>query len=256
MKNNLFKISQVAKFLSVTTTTLRYYESEGLITPKYIDKITKYRYYDVSNINTFAYILMLRDAGASMMQIKSYFNDQTSMRNIVDSLIEQQKKLQEKITFFEDIFCSFDKSNEVKEVTLKEVKYVKKDYIAINFEDAFLKVENFINESVINTSLTSNPVTFIEYDTLEFLNTNFKISIGIEVDDALNNMLIREKQKVIKIVHHGTYDTLPSSYEKMILYAQNNNLELKGNVYEYYHESINLRDNPNDFVTEIIMPIK
>ncbi len=256
MKNNLYKISQVAKFLSVTTTTLRYYEAEGLLTPAYIDPNTKYRFYDVNNINTVAYILALRDAGASMMQIKSYFNNQNSMQYLLDELIEQHNRLQKRIDFLQDVFNSDKQSHVVKQITMPTVQYISSSYVAKDFDHAFELIENFLGSVVATTSLTSSPVTFVEYDSLDFVSTNFPMTIGIEVDSAKTGTQHRPSQKAIRTIHHGTYDTLPQAYDALLSYAQLHHLELQGNVYEYYYESLNLRHDPADYVTEVIMPLK
>ncbi len=256
MKTGLFKISEVAKFLSVTTTTLRYYESEGLLTPAYIDGNSKYRYYDATNINTVAYILALRDAGATMMQIKSYFSSQSSMSLLLEDLVAQQQKLQQKIAFFQDVFNSSKDSHKVTQITMPAVKYISQSHIAKDFQHAYELIQSFLNKAVTSTTLTSSPVTFIEYDTLDFANTNFPIKIGIEVDSAKESLQLRPAIKAIRTIHHGSYETLPTAYTALIAYATANSLTLNGNVYEYYYESLNLRHNPNDYVTEVIMPLK
>ena len=72
MKNNdLFKIAEVAKFLGVSTTTIRYYEQYGFIKPAKIDEMTGYRYFDVNNISEITHIIDMRQAGLSMRQIKN-----------------------------------------------------------------------------------------------------------------------------------------------------------------------------------------
>ncbi len=256
MKENLYRISQVANFLSTTTTALRYYEAEGLLSPVFVDPITKYRYYDIANINTVSYILALRDAGATMMQIKSYFANQSSMQLLLDNLVEQHKKLQKKIDFFQDVFNSSKTSYTVKQIVMPAVSYISSNYIATDIPHAIKLVESFVANAVTTCTLTASPATFIEYNTLDFDDTDFPIIIGIEVDSAIYEIKTRQPQRAIRVVHHGSYSTLPLAYEELFNYAYTNELELVGNVYEYYHESFNLRLDPDDYVTEVIMPLK
>jgi len=72
-KNDLFKIAEVAKFLGVSTTTLRYYEQYGFIKPAKVDEMTGYRYYNINNIGEITHIIDMRRSGLSMRQIKSFF---------------------------------------------------------------------------------------------------------------------------------------------------------------------------------------
>ncbi len=69
----MIKIGDFANLFNVSIKTVRYYESLGLIIPKYVDIYTGYRYYDEDNIYTMQDIISLKNLGFSLEEIK-YFN--------------------------------------------------------------------------------------------------------------------------------------------------------------------------------------
>ena len=102
MKNNdLFKIAEVAKFLGVSTTTIRYYEQYGFIKPAKIDEMTGYRYFDVNNISEITHIIDMRQAGLSMRQIKKYFESDFDIRSYISDLKAKRALLDKQIKISE-----------------------------------------------------------------------------------------------------------------------------------------------------------
>ena len=91
----MFKIGDFANLFNVSIKTVRYYESIGLIVPKYIDVYTGYRYYDEDNIYTMQDIISLKKMGFSLEEIK-YFNKE-SIKNKIKNYEQEILNLQSKI---------------------------------------------------------------------------------------------------------------------------------------------------------------
>jgi len=64
------RIGDFARLAQVTIRTLRHYEDEGLLNPAHVDRRTRYRYYDVSQLLTLQRLLVLRDLGVSIPEIR------------------------------------------------------------------------------------------------------------------------------------------------------------------------------------------
>ena len=62
--------------------------------------------------------------------------------------------------------------------------------------------------------------------------------------------------KCICIYHKGSYDTLGKSYAKIMKYIEDNKLEIKEYPRECYIDGIWNKDNVEDWLTEIQVPIK
>ncbi len=67
----MYKIGDFASILNTSVRTLRYYDEIDLIKPKEIDLFTGYRYYSKDQINDFQIIMLLKEAGFSLEEIKN-----------------------------------------------------------------------------------------------------------------------------------------------------------------------------------------
>ncbi len=65
------RIGDFSKICDVSVKTIRFYEEKGLIKPVFTDKYTGYRYYDVNNIQRILEIVLFRDLGFSLREIKN-----------------------------------------------------------------------------------------------------------------------------------------------------------------------------------------
>lgn len=252
--SKLFKISEVAKFLSITTTTLRHYESEELIKPYLIDPKTKYRYYNSRDIAEISYIVLLRRSGISILQIKEYLQNNDNISTIIKELKKQHAMLEDTIKQLEAI-SNQESGPKINVITLPSCHYIYNEYTVSGVDEAYSKLDVFYNEVLTKTKIET-PLLFIETKKLDFSLEKLDIIIGIEIVETDLNKTYREKQKALEIFNKGTYESLFESYILLMNYANDNNIKLKGNVLHYFYESFHLRTNPNDFITKIIMPIK
>ena len=62
--------------------------------------------------------------------------------------------------------------------------------------------------------------------------------------------------KCVCIYHKGAYDELGISYGKIMKYIESNNLEITDYPRECYIDGIWNKDNVEDWLTEIEVPIK
>ena len=65
-----FRIGELSKVCNVSVKTIRFYEKEDLLKPVYVDKITGYRYYDKTSCSRLLEILMFKELGFSLKEIK------------------------------------------------------------------------------------------------------------------------------------------------------------------------------------------
>ncbi|WP_206853852.1 GyrI-like domain-containing protein [Candidatus Enterococcus mangumiae] len=97
-----------------------------------------------------------------------------------------------------------------------------------------------------------------------YLNSNedftvFDIELGIPVNTAISaNDEVYMSQtydgKAVISTHQGSYATLESTYEALMVYLQENQLESTGVYYDYYLS--NPLDTPEDqLLTQVVFPI-
>lgn len=79
----MIKIGNFAKMFNISIKTIRYYESIGLIVPCFVDNYSGYRYFDEENIKRLQEIILLKELGFSLEEIK-YFNENEIQNKIYD----------------------------------------------------------------------------------------------------------------------------------------------------------------------------
>ena len=89
----LYKIGEFSKKTNVPVKTLRYYDEINLFKPQEIDLFSGYRYYSDTQINDLQTILILKEVGFSLEEIKknkNNYNDELMLKKKKELLFEQE----------------------------------------------------------------------------------------------------------------------------------------------------------------------
>ena len=86
----IMKINEVEKILEIPKASIRFYEKEGLLTPR--RTYNKYRDYSDEDLERLKRIIVFRKIGLAVEDIKKVFSDEISLQ---DALIKNTEKLQE-----------------------------------------------------------------------------------------------------------------------------------------------------------------
>ena len=104
-RKNLFSIGEVSKLFHISVSSLRHYETIGLLTPEYISPDTGYRYYGSKQFEILNTIRYLRALDMPLIEIEDFLKN----KNI--SYIEEKLKQQQKIVL--------EKQQELKRIEQK-----------------------------------------------------------------------------------------------------------------------------------------
>ena len=75
MNTKLFSIGEVARLFHLSVSSIRHYESLGLITPEYVDPDTGYRYYSPRQFEPFNTIRYLRALDMPLDEIEDFLHN-------------------------------------------------------------------------------------------------------------------------------------------------------------------------------------
>ncbi|MDK2807386.1 MAG: hypothetical protein PWP24_115 [Clostridiales bacterium] len=87
----MFKIGEFSKITQVSVRMLRYYDEQKLLEPAMIDETNGYRFYLAKQIDQLNRIILLRNMGFGVKEIKALL-ETWSAENIKDNLLAQIKK--------------------------------------------------------------------------------------------------------------------------------------------------------------------
>lgn len=124
-----FSVGEAAKAVHTTSETLRHYDRIGLVRPSKKDEWTNYRYYTEQDIVRLNTVRALQIMDLPLQEIKRVL-EYSSLKKIVDFLVQAEKKADEKIATLQ-----YSKSK----IQLAKADYEKKLQERKNRNGMFLK---------------------------------------------------------------------------------------------------------------------
>ncbi|MFA5443294.1 MAG: MerR family transcriptional regulator, partial [Bacilli bacterium] len=252
----LFKISEIATFLGVTPTTLRYYEQYGFIKPAKVDIDSGYRYYNIKNIGEITHIIDLRRLGLSMRQIQKYFNEGFDTKSFIEELKRKREALDRQIVINELRFAD-ENAYTVDFINTKPTYCLIKESNAKNIGDIEEQFATFlINCLRKGYSLDENFMTFIEFDSVIPKFKNIPIKMFIIVRKPSVETSVFPAIYGIHTFHKGSYKRIGDAYSALLQFAAKNNLKLKGTAIENYFRSTYAVDDERSMLTDVILSLE
>lgn len=99
----LYKIGDFSKEVNIPVKTLRYYDEINLFKPIEVDLYTGYRYYSDEQIYDLKLILMLKEVGFSLEEIKQNWNNFTN-----DIMLLKRQQLLKQADIIQDSIRKID----------------------------------------------------------------------------------------------------------------------------------------------------
>ncbi len=263
----MYKIGEFSILSKSTIKTLRYYEKEGLLIPSYIDNETNYRYYETNQLVNLSKIISLRQIGISIKDIKLIING----GNIKKILEKRKREVESDLILYNNqlskINYLLEEKNMNYQVILKELPeciiYYKEGVVK-----DFSKLTEFILSSAEECK-NANPnikciepnYCYLSYLDGEYKDKDIKIRYAQAVEkEGVPNETIKFKHlnsvNAVCIYHKGAYSLLGNAYSFIMKYIEENCYEIADYPRERYIDGIWNKENLDEWLTEIQVPIK
>jgi DNA-binding transcriptional MerR regulator len=270
LDEELFSIGKFSKICSISIQALRYYDKIGLLKPKFIDKESSYRFYGVEQIVIVMIIQKMAALGLSLNEIGVFLhkNDMVGIKNIFEQKRYELKEQINELLYADKSFELYinninmlDNADfsciEIKRIPKRDVIYLKRT-IELN-ENGFAKLFNDFEQilEIKKNSTIGNPMAI--YHGERILGNPVDIQLCMEIKDPCDieyNYKVIPEGYYLSKMHLGAHFNKPKTYEQLIEYANNNKLTIIGDPVEVYYIDISITRNPEDFITEIQIPIK
>lgn len=265
----MLKIGDFAKLTMISINMLRNYDKIGLLTPKYIDELSGYRYYDVDQIVTANKIVALKNMGIGLDDIGRIINlpekeiDDILRKNLVKRTKELEN-IKQQINLINNAL-----NDESKKYTFNITKRTFMEVMVASFSG---EIDYYWDEGVLWNklfSLCSENGIIIAEDALimaTYLSKNDEngkileeVQVCINKEYKFKPPLLFKKlpqRKVVSVVFKGKYSQICDINTQVAKWLEDNQLEIADNPFTIYYKSPGNCDNDNQFISEICFPIK
>lgn len=263
----MYKIGDFSKLSKTTIKTLRYYEQEHLLIPSYIDEANGYRFYEAKDLLTLSKIISFRQIGLSIEHIRRILAGEDAEQFLKIRKLEIEKEQ----STFKDQLSKIKFLLEGKEMNYEAII---KDLpeITIYYKEGIIKdyseITSFILQSAEECSKTNPNLKCVtpDYSYINYLDGEYKEkNIAIRYAQAVTQMGTSnetiqfadlEPVKAVCIYHKGAYENLGQAYSFIMKWIEENHYQITDLPRERYIDGIWNKDNVEDWVTEIQVPIK
>lgn len=271
----MYKIGLFSKMNKVTVKTLRHYDEIGLLKPSRVSEESGYRYYSSRETVRLHRILALKQIGFSLNEIMEAMDKDMSPDRMVDylegkqaailkTIDDQQSKLDQvqaylKIIRQEEKYMSYDVVlKELPEVIVASMRTVIPNYEALN--TIYPKMGRFMEEQDAKCAVPG--YCFTLYHDGEYKEKD----IDVEICEAVMEFKTDSEEIKFKkipaakiaacVFHTGPYDTIGMAYGAVMQWVEENNFEVVGLPRESYIDGIWNKENPEEWLTEVQVPVK
>ena len=263
-KDKYLTTGEFAKVMNVTKNTLFHYDKIGLLSPE-VKLHNDYRYYSFKQIETMDVILILKEFGMPLQEIKRYLNECNS-EGLLNLLEKEENLIEKKI-----------KELENKKTWITERREELKNFGKIDINKIYIKNESEryyllkSSERSDNFSIAKITGDLIEQYNNALLTNTYKIiwlqyeeNIKKDIHNNYHDVIllmnkkpkgikysILEKGRYIKAYHKGKWEDIGETYAKIKEYIKIKNLKVDNLYLESSIVDRLITNDYKDYITEI-----
>ena len=270
----MLKIGDFSRLSRISVRMLRHYDEIGLLPPVHIDPDTLYRYYDERQLITAARIAALRDMGFSLSEIGELLPGYGDRSTILRCLHDKQEALRALMRQTEArlrlLDCAMarlrkDDPSMTYDVTLKTfpprcAATVRRRIPTYDQEGQLWSL--LMEETDALPLVPDNPC----YCCAVFHDTEFREhDVDVEVQKTVRGTYADTAHVAFRTLPEvtaacalcrGSYAQMDGVTQAVAAWAADNGFALDGPMFFIYHVSPHETDNPDEYVTEVCLPVR
>ncbi|MEO1289463.1 MAG: MerR family transcriptional regulator [Chloroflexota bacterium] len=275
----MLKIGNFSRIANVSVRLLHHYEEIGLFEPAYIDPVSRYRYYKSEQAIQLHKILVLKELGFTLQEIKRYVDQEISHDELMGMLYLKKSQVYQKIE--QDLLRLKRIENRLSQLENNQ-SFITTDVIIkpvdaqtyLSVRNPSLPIHKF--NQVLEKIMSAIGKYQIDFGTLAILehsqtfpDNTFDLEIGfiIATDKQLssesltvtNSLSLSEGElpyvsQMATLLHIGEWGTAIRSYIALGTWIETHGFEIVGATREIYHDIAVEEGGKN--VVEIQLPIQ
>lgn len=270
----MFKIGDFSKLSSVSIRMLRHYDKIQLLAPAKVDTMTGYRFYSAEQLVTVNRIQQLRSLGFSLATAQEILDSHDDTQSFKEHLSIRYSETKEEIenlrkqllllkssiqTIGEDV-VKMNYHVNIKEIPARQVASLRQSIPAYHHEgDLWTQLMTEIHSQ--NVKIANLPLSLAIFHDEEYRESDVDVEIQINVMGSYSDtesVIFKTTEKVVvaSITVSGRYDQMTMINEAAAKWIESEKYEIAGPMFNIYHVSPAIEEDPNKWVTEVCYPIK
>lgn len=252
-KKELFSVGEITRAIGITRKILLNYETKGLIKPDKKEGAAGNRYYTIDTFTQIRTIRVFQNLGLSLDEIREYFNGNTDLLPLIKRLEAMRDEINLNI---EKLYARTNTiQNQIKQIKVEPQTVYSKTYLTPSVGERSVRLRETALDAMRKYGTdTTRRMYFTEHSLNDPDMVTYAVAVYPESKgDGVSNL---PEFDAISLYHHGAYENIPETRDKLLAYAKENNLKIAGKCRHLYIEGPPQHKDPSKFITRIILPIK
>lgn len=269
----MLKIGDFSKLTRVSIRMLRHYDEIDLLRPVETDPYTGYRYYSEKQLPIACRITSLKDMGFNLAAIREMLKCYDRPDDLEVYLRVRQEELSAmaeetayRLRLLETALIRLRKGNDMNyDITLKTIPERTAACIRMTiprYEEEGMVWGILCEETSHMNLIPDDPcLCSVIFHDAEWKETDVDIEAqktvkGNYPDTGHVKFRTLPAVKVASATFRGSYTLIGEVYSAVYAWAEANGFEGDGPLFNIYHVSPHETQNPDEFVTEVCLPVK
>lgn len=271
----MLQIGEVSKISQVSLRMLRYYDKNNIFKPSIINDDNGYRYYSADQLDELYKIVELRDLGFSVAEIGELIKEGNQERYISaiklkrDELEKEKEALQAKIrrlTLLEEETEQKKSIDDNITLVLKSIPDMDVVSYRKTVADYFCegKLWEEFAKLISMGNIPQKGESFSLYHDSDYREKDVDIELCLagswdyaKIPEGLVHRQVIGCERAVSILVKGPYENISRAYYKFAHWLDDHEgYTMDGPTRQICHVSPENSDNPEEYVTEILIPLK
>jgi len=244
----MFRIGDFSRLARVTIRTLHHYDEAGLLQPAHVDPGTGYRYYLATQLETLQRILLLKDLGFALEEIRTLLDadpEQLAVTlaarraQLLDGIAADQSRLR-RLEALQDAVEGEPEAAPapvLRETPAMEVYSIRRRVPALGAAVEAMFEAGEAAVASVRARRDASPFTI--FHDLEYRESDADVEVCIPVKSGaathIGTRIVPAASSMGCVTYHGPYDRTPALYAAMLRWIDRSGLRIDGPLREVYH---------------------
>lgn len=272
MNTKLFSIGEVARLFHLSVSSIRHYESRGLIAPEYVDSETGYRYYSPRQFEPLNTIRYLRALDMPLNEIEDFLHNR-EVDKIEEKLCRQKaivaEKQRELHRIEQKIDAQIHRLHAAQSADLGQIEIVRIPSCRIfqtenrttaqepeSFELSTSRIAAAQTEAIIFLGKVGFSISEEHLKARQYDQYDGAFLLLDEADRFDGAILALPEPLCVRVRFRGHHLQSPEQYRRLEQFMREHHLQICGFSREITLIDYGFTNDTDKFVTEICIPVK